>query len=128
MGPAGIADIEFLRDQVRGFAEAQLKALQPAEVQPHPGITLGHRLVPVGSVGCYVPGEGYPLIASVHMQVVTAKVAGVQRVAVCAPPRDGAGIWPATLRAKPVCDADEIYCMARVQALAAYAHGTSEVA
>ena len=90
VAPAGVADIEFLRDQVQAFAEAQLKSLQPVEVQPHPGITLGHRLVPVGSVGCYVPGGGYPLIASVHMQVVTAKVAGVGRVAVCAPPRDEA--------------------------------------
>jgi sulfopropanediol 3-dehydrogenase len=128
VGHQGLGDIEFLRDQVRGFAEAQLRALQPVEVEPHPGITLGHRLVPVGSVGCYVPGGGYPLIASVHMQVVTAKVAGVERVAVCAPPRGGEGIWPATLVAMHVCGADEIYCMGGVQALAAYAFGTSEIA
>ncbi|MDQ6794169.1 MAG: histidinol dehydrogenase, partial [Chloroflexota bacterium] len=128
VGRQGVADIEFVRDQVRGFAEAQLRALLPVEVEPHPGIILGHRLVPVGSVGCYVPGGGYPLIASVHMQVVTAKVAGVERVAVCAPPRAGAGIWPATLVAMDVCGADEIYCMGGVQALGAYAYGTSEIA
>ena len=128
VGRDDVRDIEFLRDQVRGFAEAQLRALQPIEVQPHPGITLGHRLIPVGSVGCYVPGGGYPLIASVHMQVVTARVAGVKRIAVCAPPRDGTGIWPATLVAMDVCGADEIYCMGGVQALAAYAFGTQEIA
>ena len=127
VGTQGVADIKFVRDQVRSFAQAQLKALTPVEVEPHPGITLGHRLVPVGSVGCYVPGGGYPLIASVHMQVATAKVAGVERVAVCAPPRGATGIWPATLVAMDVCGADEIYCMGGVQALAAYAFGTSTI-
>lgn len=122
-----IADIRFVRDQVKGFAEAQLAALHPIEIEPHPGIVMGHSLVPVSSVGCYVPGGAYPLIASVHMQVVTAKVAGVERVAVCAPPRSEAGIWPATLVAMDLCGADEIYCMGGVQALAAYAFGTSEV-
>lgn len=127
VGSDRVADIQFVRDQVKSFAEVQLRGLQPIETEPHPGIVMGHRLVSVGSVGCYVPGGGYPLIASVHMQVVTAKVAGVGRVAVCAPPRGSEGIWPATLVAMDVCGADEIYCMGGVQALAAYAFGTSQI-
>lgn len=127
VGEAAVSDIEFVRDRVVEFARAQLQALLPVEVEPHQGIVLGHRLVPISSVGCYVPGGRYPLIASVHMQVATAKVAGVDRVAVCAPPRDGAGIWPATLVAMHACGADEIYCMGGVQALAAYAFGTPEI-
>ena len=127
VGHEGVELIKFVRDQVAAFARAQLEALRPVEVSPHPGITMGHRLIPVESVGCYVPGGGYPLIASVHMQVVTAKVAGVNRILACAPPRDQSGIWPATLVAMDVCGADEIYCMGGVQALAAYAYGTSEI-
>ena len=126
VGPEGVAEIAFLRDQVRGFAEAQLAALRPVEVEPHPGIVLGHRLIPVRSVGCYVPGGHYSLIASVHMQVVTARVAGVGRVIACAPPR-GEGIWPATLVAMDLCGADEVYALGGVQALAAMAFGTSEI-
>jgi sulfopropanediol 3-dehydrogenase len=127
VGPASVALIRFVRDQVANFAKAQLQALQPVEVAPHPGITMGHRLVPVTSVGCYVPGGAYPLVAAVHMQVATAKVAGVGRILACAPPRDESGMWPATLVAMDVCGADEIYCMGGVQALAAYAFGTSEI-
>ena len=127
MGQKGAGDIIFLRDQVREFALAQLACLKPLEVAPHPGITLGHRLVPVRSVGCYVPGGYYPLIASVHMQVVTARAAGVERVIVCAPPR-GEGVSPPTLVAMDACGADEIYCLGGVQALAAMAFGTSEIA
>lgn len=126
VGPEGVADIVFVRDHVREFALAQLACLKPLEVVPHPGITLGHGLVPVRSVGCYVPGGHYPLIASVHMQLVTARAAGVERVIVCAPPR-GKGIWPPTLVAMDVCGADEIYCLGGVQALAAMAFGTSEI-
>lgn len=127
VGQRGVDDIAFLRDQVRAFAEAQLASLSPAEVTPHPGIILGHRLVPVSSVGCYVPGGYYPLIASAHMQVVTARVAGVERVIACAPPR-GEGIWPGTLVAMDICGVDEIYCLGGAQALAAMAFGTSEIA
>jgi sulfopropanediol 3-dehydrogenase len=127
VGRDGVRDIEFLRDQVAGFAAAQLTGLRPVETTPYPGVTLGHRLIPVSAVGCYVPGGNYPLIASAHMQIVTAKVAGVGRIVVCAPPRDGKGIWPATLCAMDVCGADEIYCVGGVQALAAMAYGTGEV-
>lgn len=93
---------------------------------PTPGSPFGHRLVPVSSVGCYVPGGYYPLIASAHMQVVTARVAGVGRVIACAPPR-GEGIWPGTLVAMDVCGVEEIYCLGGVQALAAMAFGTPEI-
>ena len=128
VGQEAVADIEHVRDRVRTFAEAQLTALRPVEIEIEPGVTLGHRLIPVDAVGCYVPGGHYPLIASVHMQVTTAKVAGVRRVVVAAPPRAGEGIWPATLVAMAVCGADEIYCMGGVQALAAMAFGTPEIA
>ncbi len=122
-----IDDIAFAREQIRAFAEVQRAALQPVEAHPHPGVTLGHRLIPVQSVGAYVPGGRYPLIASVLMQVVTAKVAGVPRVAMCAPPREGRGVWPAQLVAMDLGGADEIYCLGGVQALAAMAYGTSEI-
>lgn len=127
VGEAGVSDIGFLHEQVRSFAEKQLEGLRPVEVSPHPGITLGHRLVPVHAVGCYIPGGHYPLVASVHMQVTTAKAAGVTRVVCCAPPREGRGIWPATLVAMDACGADEIYCMGGVQALAAIAYGIDEI-
>lgn len=126
VGQQGVDDIAFLRDQVRAFAEAQLACLTPLEVIPHPGITLGHRLVPVSSVGCYVPGGLYPLIASAHMQTVTARIAGVERVIACAPPR-GEGMWPGTVVALDLCGANEIYCLGGVQALAAMAYGTTEI-
>jgi sulfopropanediol 3-dehydrogenase len=128
VGESRVADIRFLHEQVTAFARVQLEGLQAVEANPHPGITLGHRLIPVNAVGCYVPGGNYPLIASVHMQVSTARVAGVKRVVACAPPRDGGGIWPATLVAMHLCGADEIYAIGGVQALAAMAHGTDEVA
>jgi sulfopropanediol 3-dehydrogenase len=127
VGQKGVADIRFVHEQVKAFAQAQLDSLRPVEVTPHPGITLGHRLVPVQAVGCYVPGGVYPLIASVHMQVTTARVAGVSRIACCAPPRQGRGIWPATLVAMDLCGADEVYCLGGVQALAALAYGTDEI-
>jgi sulfopropanediol 3-dehydrogenase len=122
-----IEDIEFARVQVKAFAEAQLKSLQPLEVRPHPGITLGHRLIPISSVGGYVPGGHYPLIASALMQAATARVAGVERIIMCAPPRNGQGIWPAQVVAMDLCGVDEMYCIGGVQALAAMAFGTSEI-
>jgi len=128
VGREGLAEIEFTRAQVQAFAEAQMTALHRLEVELNPGVTLGHDLVPVSSVGCYVPGGHYPLIASVHMQVTTARVAGVTRVIACAPPRGQDGIWPATLVAMDACGADEIYCLGGAQALAAMAFGTGEIA
>jgi sulfopropanediol 3-dehydrogenase len=127
VGSNGVSDIRFLHQQVAAFARVQLEALKAVEVEPHPGVTLGHRLIAIDSVGCYVPGGLYPLIASAHMQVATAKMAGVRRVIACAPPR-GQGIWPATLVAMDVCGADEVYAIGGVQALAAMAYGTDETA
>ncbi|MDR7537582.1 MAG: histidinol dehydrogenase, partial [Armatimonadota bacterium] len=124
--PALIDDIAFTAHQVREFARCQLDTLRPLEVEMRPGVVLGHRHIPVASVGCYVPGGRYPLIASALMSIATPKVAGVERVVACAPPR-GEGIYPATLVAMAVAGADEIYCLGGVQALAAMAYGTAEI-
>ena len=121
-----VEDIAFAAEQVRTFARFQRETLQPLEVELRQGVILGHRHIPVASVGCYVPGGRYPLIASALMSIVTAKVAGVERVVACAPPR-GEGIYPATLVAMAVAGADEIYCLGGVQALAAMAYGIPEL-
>ena len=127
VGEEGVKNIRAVHENVRDFALRQMEGLKPVEYSPHPGVRLGHRLIPVTSVGCYVPGGGYPLIASVHMQVTTARVAGVERIIACAPPRGEQGIWPATLVAMDVCGADEIYCLGGVQALAAMALGAGPI-
>ncbi|MCS7172416.1 MAG: histidinol dehydrogenase [Armatimonadetes bacterium] len=121
-----LEDIEFAAEQVRAFARLQRETLQPLETEIRPGVILGHRHIPVASVGCYVPGGRYPLIASALMSIITPKVAGVERVVACAPPR-GEGIYPATLVAMAVAGADEIYCLGGVQALAAMAYGIPEI-
>ncbi|MDR7562565.1 MAG: histidinol dehydrogenase [Armatimonadota bacterium] len=121
-----VEDIAFAAEQVRAFARLQRETLQSLEIELRPGVILGHRHIPVASVGCYVPGGRYPLIASALMSIVTAKVAGVERVVACAPPR-GEGIYPATLVAMAVAGADEIYCLGGVQALAAMAYGIPEL-
>src|SRR6201997_5294048 len=94
VAPQTIADITFAQAQIRHFAEIQRASLRDVEVETLPGVVLGHRHIPVGKVGCYVPGGRYPMVASAHMSIVTAKAAGVPRVAACAPPRDGRGIDP----------------------------------
>ncbi len=121
-----VEDIAFAAEQVRAFARFQLETLRPLEVETRPGVVLGHRHIPVASVGCYVPGGRYPLIASALMSIIPPKVAGVERVIACAPPR-GSGIYPATLVAMAVAGADEIYCLGGVQALAAMAYGIPEI-
>jgi len=124
--PQVIDDICFCQAQVRRFAEAQRAAISDVEVETEPGVTLGHRNIPVSSVGCYVPGGRYPMVASAHMSVVTARVAGVSRVAACTPPMRGAA--PAeTVAAMHLAGADEIYLLGGVQAVAALALGTSEI-
>ena len=121
-----VADIEFAQSQIRRFAQAQLASLQPVEIETLPGVTLGHKLIPVGSVGAYVPGGRYPMVASAHMSVLTAKVAGVRRVAACTPPIDG--VLPAeTITAMALAGADEIYVLGGVQAVASLALGTEFV-
>jgi sulfopropanediol 3-dehydrogenase len=122
-----IADIEFAQAQVRGFAEHQKAALRDIEVETLPGVILGHRNIPVSSVGCYVPGGRYPMVASAHMSIVTAKVAGVERVIACTPPTDGKP-HPETIAAMVLAGADEIYLIGGVQAIAAMALGTETIA
>ena len=121
-----IADIRFAQEQIRNFARIQLEALQDVEVETRPGVVLGHRNIPVASVGCYVPGGKYPLVASAHMSVVTARVAGVERVIAASPPFEGAPN-PAVVVALDLAGADEIYCLGGVQAIGAMALGTATV-
>jgi len=121
-----IEDIKFAQEQVRNFAKAQRAALKDIEVETLPGVVLGHKNMPVDSVGCYVPGGKYPLVASAHMSVVTAKVAGVPRVIAASPPYHGKPS-PAVVAAMRLGGADEIYCMGGVQAIAAMALGTTSI-
>jgi sulfopropanediol 3-dehydrogenase len=121
-----IEDIKFAQTQIRRFAEAQKAALRDIEVETLPGIRLGHKNIPVSSVGCYVPGGRYPMVASAHMSVLTAKVAGVKRVAACTPPLNG--VPPAaTVAAMHLAGADEIYLLGGIQAVAMMALGTGSV-
>ena len=121
-----IDDIRFAQAQIRNFAQAQKDALRDVEVETLPGVVLGHRNLPVNSVGCYVPGGKYPMVASAHMSVVTAKVAGVSRIAAAAPPYRGAPS-AAIVTAMDMAGADEIYCLGGVQAVAAMALGTETI-
>jgi sulfopropanediol 3-dehydrogenase len=121
-----VDDIKFAQAQVRNFAEAQRSSIKDIEVETMPGIVLGHKNIPVDSVGCYVPGGKYPLVASAHMSVVTAKVAGVPRVIAASPPYKGKPS-PAVVAAMYLGGADEIYCMGGVQAIAAMAVGTKSI-
>jgi len=120
-------DIRFAQEQVRGFAEHQRAALRDVEVETLPGIILGHRNIPVNSVGCYVPGGKYPMVASAHMSVVTARVAGVKRIIAAAPPFEG-GAHPAIVAAMHLAGADEILVLGGTQAVGAMALGTETIA
>ncbi|MSP02536.1 MAG: histidinol dehydrogenase [Acetobacteraceae bacterium] len=121
-----ITDIKFAQTQIRRFAQAQKAALVDIEVETLPGVRLGHKNIPVASVGCYVPGGRYPMVASAHMSVLTAKVAGVKRVAACTPPLNG--VPPAaTVAAMHLAGADEIYLLGGIQAVAMMALGTGSV-
>jgi sulfopropanediol 3-dehydrogenase len=121
-----IEDIKFAQEQIRNFAQAQRAALMDIEVETLAGVVLGHKNIPIESVGCYVPGGKYPLVASAHMSVVTAKVAGVPRVIAASPPFHGKPS-PAVVAAMHLGGADEIYCMGGVQAIAAMAFGTKNI-
>ena len=121
-----IADIRFAQSQVRNFAQAQRDALRDVEVETLPGVILGHKNIPVESVGCYVPGGRYPMVASAHMSIVTAKVAGVPRIIACTPPNEGEP-HPATIAAMHLGGADEIHVLGGVQAVAAMALGTESI-
>ena len=120
--PQTIEDITFAQTQIRRFAEAQLASLSDIEIETLPGVFLGHRNLPVSSVGCYVPGGRYPMVASAHMSVLTAKVAGVPRVVACTPPINGK-IPAETVTAMHLAGADEIYLLGGIQAVGSLAIG-----
>jgi len=122
-----IDDIHFAQTQVRNFAQHQRAALKDIEVKTLPGVILGHKNIPVNSAGCYIPGGRYPMVASAHMSVLTAKVAGVKRVMACTPPINGK-IPAATVAAMHFAGADEIYILGGIQAIAAMGLGTETIA
>src|SRR6478735_355861 len=122
-----IEDIKFAQAQVRNFAQKQRDTMKDLEVETLPGVVLGHRHIPVNAIGCYVPGGRYPMVASAHMSIVTARVAGVKRIIACAPPFKG-GPHPAIVAAMHFGGADEIYVLGGVQAVAAMALGTETIA
>ncbi len=121
-----ISDIKWAQKQVRNFATIQRESMKDVEVETLPGVVLGHKNIPVDSVGCYVPGGKYPLVASAHMSIVTAKVAGVKRVIAATPPFQGKPA-PAVIVAMDLAGADEIYTFGGVQAIAAMAVGTDTI-
>jgi sulfopropanediol 3-dehydrogenase len=121
-----IEDLQFAQTQVRRFAEFQRQTMGDLEVETIPGVVLGHRHIPIDAIGCYVPGGKYPLVASAHMGVVTARVAGVKRIAAAAPPFGGRPS-AAIVAALHLAGADEIYCLGGVQAVAAMALGTESI-
>ena len=122
-----LKDIEFAQTQVKRFAQIQRDTMKDVEVETLPGVVLGHRHLPVNAAGCYVPGGKYPLLASAHMSVITAKVAGVPRVVTCAPPFQGKPA-PAIVAAQAMAGADEIWCLGGIQAVGAMALGTASMA
>ena len=121
-----LADIQFAQAQVRNFAQKQKACLTDLEVETLPGVVLGHRNIPVNSIGCYVPGGKYPMVASAHMSIVTAKVAGVKHITATAPPHEG-GPHPAIVAAMHYGGADEILVLGGIQAVAAMALGTQSI-
>lgn len=119
-------DIAFAQAQVRRFAEVQKQAIRDVEVETQPGVILGHKNIPVASVGCYVPGGRYPMVASAHMSIVTAKTAGCAKVIACTPPTNGKP-HPETIAAMAMGGADEIYLLGGVQAVTAMALGVNGI-
>jgi sulfopropanediol 3-dehydrogenase len=127
LDPQTVEDIKFAQKQIRTFAEAQKAALLDIEIETIPGVRLGHKNIAIENVGCYVPGGRYPMVASAHMSVLTARIAGCKRVIACTPPTKGAA-HPATIAAMHFAGADEIYLLGGVQAVAAMALGTETIA
>lgn len=121
-----VKDIKFAQDNIRQFAEIQRASMKDVEEETMPGVILGHKNIPVSSVGCYIPGGRYPMVASAHMSVLTAKVAGVKRVIACTPPINGE-IPAATVYAMHQAGADEIYILGGIQAMAGMAIGTESI-
>ena len=121
-----LEDIKFAQDQVRNFAQKQLECLKDLEVETMPGVVLGHKNIPVNSVGCYVPGGKYPMVASAHMSVITASVAGVKNITTSAPPQNGKP-HPAIVSAMYYGGAHKILCLGGIQAVASMALGTETI-
>jgi sulfopropanediol 3-dehydrogenase len=126
VSPSTIEDIKFAQAQIRNFAQHQRAAIRDIEVETLPGVKLGHRNIPVESVGCYVPGGRYPMVASAHMSIVTARTAGVKRIIACTPPNQGEP-HAETIAAMVLGGADEIHVIGGVQAIAAMALGTETI-
>lgn len=126
LSPQERKDIEFAQTQVRNFAQIQRDSMKDVEVETLPGVVLGHKNLPVNAAGCYVPGGKYPLLASAHMSVITAKVAGVPRVITCAPPFQGQPAR-AIVAAQALAGADAIYALGGIQAVGAMALGTQSI-
>ena len=126
LGPRDMEDIKFAQAQVVGFAKAQRDSMKDIEVETLPGVVLGHKNIPVQSVGCYVPGGKFPMVASAHMSVATAKVAGVPRIIAATPPFNGEPN-PAVIAAMHLGGADEIYVLGGIQAVGAMAIGTETI-
>ncbi|MSQ49313.1 MAG: histidinol dehydrogenase [Betaproteobacteria bacterium] len=126
VAPETLSDIKFAQAQIRNFAEHQRAAIRDIEVETLPGVKLGHKNIPVASVGCYVPGGRYPMVASAHMSIVTARSAGVQRIVACTPPNQGEP-HAETIAAMVLGGADEIHIIGGVQAIAAMALGTETI-
>ena len=127
VAPRAIEDIKFAQAQIRNFAQHQRAAIRDVEVETLPGVKLGHKNIPVESVGCYVPGGRYPMVASAHMSIVTARTAGVKRIIACTPPNQGEP-HAETIAAMALGGADEIHVLGGVQAVAAMALGTESIA
>ncbi|HEX6266127.1 MAG TPA: histidinol dehydrogenase [Burkholderiales bacterium] len=127
VAPSTLEDIKFAQAQIRNFAQHQRAAIRDIEVETLPGVKLGHRNIPVESVGCYVPGGRYPMVASAHMSIVTARTAGVKRIVACTPPNQGEP-HAETIAAMVLGGADEIHVVGGVQAIAAMALGTGSIA
>lgn len=121
-----IDDIAFAQQQIRFFAQKQRESIRDIEVETLPGVILGHKNIPVNSAGCYIPGGRYPMVASAHMSILTAKVAGVKRVIGCTPPIKGQ-MPAATIAAMHMAGADEIYLLGGMQAMVAMALGTETI-
>ncbi|MDF2233765.1 histidinol dehydrogenase [Albimonas sp. CAU 1670] len=126
VSPRDMEDLKFAQAQVRGFAQAQRASMTDVEVEPIPGVILGHKNIPVQSVGCYVPGGKFPMVASAHMSVATASVAGVPRIIACTPPFKGEPN-PAVIAAMHLGGAHEIYVLGGIQAVGAMALGTETI-
>jgi sulfopropanediol 3-dehydrogenase len=127
LSAVAIEDTAFCQENVRAFARAQLSTLTDLKVETHPGIFLGHRHIPIDSVGCYVPGGRYPMFGSAQMSIIPARVAGVKQIVACTPPVKGKGYYPATIHAIQAAGADAIYILGGVPALALMAFGLDGV-